>query len=359
MAFSRQLLGASTTALVKETLKAAAVCLRCGLLPYRVVEGMQRSTYGSIGQDIKSFYASELGGIVTQPELMVVPIDDHMVHRGHSVFDTALLTQGYIYQLPQHLERLADSASQAGLEVALSHSELERVVLETAAASKLLDGNIRFWATAGRGDFSLSSSSCKAAFYCVVFVDSHMSLTDDQREISGIRVRTSSVPCKPEYLAAFKSTNYLPNALSLMSAEAHGMDQAVFVTADGYVAEATNANIGIVTRDDELIVPPFDHSLRGLTADTMLQMSRQRLGTEELASLAGVQQRNFTVKEAQSAKEVFMCSSFDPVVPIIMWDDQTISDGRPGPVTLSLRSMLLKNMDPKHGTSNHIQVPYA
>ncbi|KAK9861710.1 hypothetical protein WJX84_007834 [Apatococcus fuscideae] len=113
MAFSRQLLGASTTALVKETLKAAAVCLRCGLLPYRVVEGMQRSTYGSIGQDIKSFYASELGGIVTQPELMVVPIDDHMVHRGHSVFDTALLTQGYIYQLPQHLERLADSASQA------------------------------------------------------------------------------------------------------------------------------------------------------------------------------------------------------------------------------------------------------
>ncbi|KAK9861704.1 hypothetical protein WJX84_000279 [Apatococcus fuscideae] len=91
----------------------------------------------------------------------------------------------------------------------------------------------------------------------------------------------------------------------------------------------------------------------------MLQMSRQRLGTEELASLAGVQQRNFTVKEAQSAKEVFMCSSFDPVVPIIMWDDQTISDGRPGPVTLSLRSMLLKNMDPKHGTSNHIQVPYA
>lgn len=88
-------------------------------------------------------------------------------------------------------------------------------------------------------------------------------------------------------------------------------------------------------------------------------MLMQRLGTDELPGLAGIQQRNFTVEEAQSAREVLMCSSFDPVVPIITWDDQTISDGRPGPITLSLRSMLLKNMNPQHGIGDHLQVPYA
>ena len=36
-----------------------------------------------------AFYSSQLGGIVTDPALMVIPFDDHMVHRGHGIFDTA------------------------------------------------------------------------------------------------------------------------------------------------------------------------------------------------------------------------------------------------------------------------------
>ena len=40
-----------------------------------------------------AFYSSELGGIVTDPALMVVSVDDHLVHRGHAVFDTAILNE--------------------------------------------------------------------------------------------------------------------------------------------------------------------------------------------------------------------------------------------------------------------------
>ena len=40
-----------------------------------------------------AFYSSRLGGITTDPALMVVPMDDHLVHRGHAVFDTATMTQ--------------------------------------------------------------------------------------------------------------------------------------------------------------------------------------------------------------------------------------------------------------------------
>jgi 4-amino-4-deoxychorismate lyase len=52
-----------------------------------------------------AFFSSELGGIVTDPALMVIHMDDHMVHRGHGVFDTVLITDGHLYQLPQHIER--------------------------------------------------------------------------------------------------------------------------------------------------------------------------------------------------------------------------------------------------------------
>lgn len=52
----------------------------------------------------------------------------------------AALLQGYVYQLRQHLERLADSATKAGLTSPIALPQMERIVLETAAASRLLNG---------------------------------------------------------------------------------------------------------------------------------------------------------------------------------------------------------------------------
>src|SRR5574341_1795022 len=60
-----------------------------------------------------AFYSSQLGGIVTDPALMVIPFDDHMVHRGHGVFDTAAIVAGKIYDLQAHLERFVRSAGTA------------------------------------------------------------------------------------------------------------------------------------------------------------------------------------------------------------------------------------------------------
>src|SRR2546425_10904374 len=57
-----------------------------------------------------AFYSSQLGGIVTHPALMVIPFDDHMVHRGHGIFDTAAIQDGKIYDLEAHLDRFVRSA---------------------------------------------------------------------------------------------------------------------------------------------------------------------------------------------------------------------------------------------------------
>src|ERR671936_2689793 len=62
-----------------------------------------------------AFYSSQLGGIVTDPALMVIPFDDHMVHRGHGIFDTAGLVDGRIYDLEAHLDRFLRSAERSKL----------------------------------------------------------------------------------------------------------------------------------------------------------------------------------------------------------------------------------------------------
>ena len=87
-----------------------------------------------------AFYSSELQGIVTDPALMLVHIDDHMVHRGHAVFDTVIIVDGYAYQLYEHLARFQQSADLAGLRFPMSLEQLARTILETAAASKQVNG---------------------------------------------------------------------------------------------------------------------------------------------------------------------------------------------------------------------------
>src|SRR5262245_51898098 len=64
-----------------------------------------------------AFYSSQLGGIVTDPALMMIPFDDHMVHRGHGIFDTAALVGGKIYDLEAHLDRFLLSAERSRLRL--------------------------------------------------------------------------------------------------------------------------------------------------------------------------------------------------------------------------------------------------
>lgn len=64
-----------------------------------------------------AFFSSVLGGVVKDPHLMVVPMDEHLVHRGHGVFDTATVKNGKAYQLDQHLDRLLRSAEGAEIDL--------------------------------------------------------------------------------------------------------------------------------------------------------------------------------------------------------------------------------------------------
>ena len=71
-----------------------------------------------------AFYSSQLGGIVTDPALMVIPFDDHMVHRGHGIFDTAAIVEGRIYDLEAHLDRFMGSAERSKLALPGSREDI-------------------------------------------------------------------------------------------------------------------------------------------------------------------------------------------------------------------------------------------
>ncbi|CAM0145489.1 unnamed protein product [Urochloa decumbens] len=307
------------------------------------------SSGSSSSKKYPAMYSSVLGGIILDPAMMVVPVDDHMVHRGHGVFDTAMLLDGCLYELDAHLHRFLRSAATARIDTGpFPREALRSILVQMTAASGCRKGSIRYWLSAGPGDFLLSSSGCPApAFYGVVIASEY------EQCRHGVRAVTASVPMKPPLFATMKNVNYLPNVLSIMDAEDRGAFASVWVDDRGFVAEGPHVNVAFVTADRELVLPTFDRILGGCTAKRLLALAPRLVDAGVLTAVAT---RNITVDEAKRGSvEMAFVGSGLPVLPIVQWDDTTIGDGKVGELMLALSDLLWEDM--KSGP-DRIPVPY-
>lgn len=297
-----------------------------------------------------AFYSSQLGGIVTDPALMVIPFDDHMVHRGHGIFDTAAIVGGKIYDLEAHLDRFLRSAGNSKIALP-TRDEMRDIIVRTTAASGRRDGSIRYWASTGPGNLGLTpAAGAQPGFFVMIFAG----LVYPQAWYTeGLRVMTTTYPIKPPLYAVTKSTNYLPNVLMQMEAQESGLDNGVFVDEAGNVGESSNMNVAFVSADGTLKHPTFDHILSGCTSLRLLELA-PALQVPQL--ITGVQVCAIPVGEARAAREMMLVGSSIEVAPIVEWDRKPIGDGKPGPVAKALRELLKEDM--RSGRSRLIDVPY-
>jgi len=296
-----------------------------------------------------AFYSSQLGGIVTDPALMVLPFDDHMVHRGHGIFDTAGLVNGRIYDLEAHLDRFLGSAERSKLKLAGSRAEMRDIIVRTTAASGVRDGSIRYWLSSGPGNLDLTpAAGAVPGFFVIVFGG----LAYPERWYSeGLKVMTTTYPIKPPLYAITKATNYLPNVLMQMEAKEAGLDNGVFIDEKGFVGESSNMNVAFVTMDGVLRHPRFVHVLAGCTSLRLLELAQHLQG----GLLTGVDVCDIAVADARASREMLLLGSSIKVAPIVQWDGQPIGDGKPGPVARSLLDLLENDM---RTSDRLIDVPY-
>ncbi|KAM5586133.1 D-amino-acid transaminase, chloroplastic [Rosa sericea] len=298
-----------------------------------------------------AMYSSTYGGIILDPALMVIPIDDHMVHRGHGVFDTAILLNGYLYELDVHLNRFLRSASKARIPSPFDLSTLRSILVQLAAASQIKKGTLRYWMSAGPGDFLLQPTGCPtSAFYAVVIDE------DFNQCKEGVKVITSSIPMKSPEMATMKNVNYLPNILAKMEAEDKGAFASIWVDEKGYIAEGPNVNVAFITHDKELIVPFFDKILSGCTVLRLLELAPKLV---ESGRLKGVTTRNISVEEAKRSAEMMFVGSTLPLLPIIAWDEQPVGDGKVGELTMALSDLVWDDMVAGSTETQRTAVPYV
>jgi 4-amino-4-deoxychorismate lyase len=298
----------------------------------------------------RAFYSSQLGGIVTDPVLMVIPFDDHMVHRGHGIFDTAGLVAGRIYDLEAHLDRFLGSAERSRLALPGSRQDLREIIIATAAASGRRDGSIRYWLSSGPGSLELTpAAGARPGFFVMVFDG----LSYPERWYTqGLKVMTTTYPIKPALYAITKATNYLPNVLMQMEAREAALDNGVFIDEAGHVGESSNMNVAFVTADGVLRHPKFEHVLPGCTSLRLLDLAPALIGR---GPLTGVEVCDIPVADARGAREMLLLGSSVKVAPVVEWDGRPIGDGRPGPVAKALLDLLEQDM---RTGDRLIDVPY-
>jgi D-alanine transaminase len=128
-----------------------------------------------------------------------------------------------------------------------------------------------------------------------------------------------------------KTVMLLPACLAKEAARRKGAKEAWFVDAAGYVMEGASSNAWIVTTEGRVVTRPADaRILAGVTRATVIDAIR--------ACGLSLDERNFSLAEAVAAREAFLTSASNAVMPIVSIDGVPVGDGRPGPVAARLRS---------------------
>lgn len=286
-----------------------------------------------------AMYSSLYDGVVTDPLLMTLPIDDHMVHRGDGVFEAFKAVEGCIYNLKGHLDRLASSARGLSLTVPWSFAEMERIVVGTVRAGGRKECMIRVFVSRGPGGFGVNPYECPVSQLYVVVTA--LGTPFMQLHPEGARLKTSAVPAKTAEMANIKNCNYAPNVLMKKEAVDAKVDFTIGFDENGYLTEGSTENLGIVTRDGRLLFPHLDRVLAGTTMLRGMDLAKELIAKGMLKSVSFA---DITHADMLAAAEVLVAGTTINIASAVELDGKPIADGKPGSVAAALDGLLRRDM---------------
>jgi D-alanine transaminase len=264
-----------------------------------------------------------------------LPFRDAKVHvedRGYqfadAVYEVCEVWGGRLVDERRHFERLQRSLGELRIKLPMSLAALGIVLRELVARNRIGYGLVYLQISRGvvRRDLAFPQPEIVPT---VVATARPLNLARSEAQAkAGIAV--VSAPDNRWGRVDIKTVGLLPNALARQSAIDKGAREAWLVDKDGIVTEAASANAWIVTGDGKLVTRHADHAiLRGIT----------RVVTMEVAKAQGLsfEERAFKLDEAYTAREAFITSATQTVMPVVRIDGRTIGDGKPGPVATALR----------------------
>ena len=257
-----------------------------------------------------------------------VSVFDHGLLYGDGVFEGIRTYDGLIFKLKEHIDRLYQSAHAIMLEIPMSKDEMAEAIKKTLRENEMKDAYIRLIVTRGIGDLGLDPRKCGRP--TVVIITDKIKLYPQEFYEKGLEIVTISTQRNIHEAVnpQIKSLNYLNNILAKVEAINAGVEEAIMLNSEGYVAECTGDNIFLV-KNGVLMTPPI-HSgvLRGITRGAVIDIAHLK----EIP----VKEEVLTRYDVFNADECFLTGTAAEIIPVVKIDRRKIADGKPGKMTAKL-----------------------
>jgi D-alanine transaminase len=257
-----------------------------------------------------------------------VNVEDRGYQFSDGVYEVCEVRGGRLVDARRHMERLKRSLAELRIAMPMSSAALGVVLRETVRRNRVRWGIVYLQVTRGvsRRDHAFPAADTAPS---VVVTARNLDL-DGMERIAAEGVAVISVPDNRWERVDIKSVSLLPNVLAKQAAREQGAREAWFVDKEGRVTEGSSSNAWIVTREGKVVTRHADHAiLNGISRAVVLDvMAAHGLELEE---------RPFTLEEAYGAREAFITSASQVVLPVVKIDGRPVGNGAPGLVASALR----------------------
>ena len=260
-------------------------------------------------------------------EQATIHVMSHVVHYGSSVFEGircyAQPQGSAVFRLPEHMQRLIDSAKIYRITIPYTLDELCAAVVDTIEANNVAPCYIRPIVLRGYGEIGVSPKGSPIEVYIANFPWGKYMPGGDGADVcvsSWNRLAPNTMPA-----LAKAGANYMNSQLIRMEADANGYAEGIALDVHGLVSEGSGENIFIV-RNGVLYTPPLANSaLSGITRDSVLTIARH-LGLTVI-------EQPIPRELLYISDEVFFTGTAAEVSSIRSIDRILIGDGKPGEIT--------------------------
>ena len=258
-----------------------------------------------------------------------VSIFDRGFLMADGVYEVTTVLDGKLIDFDGHATRLARSLSELEMKEPVTKEELLAIHRKLVEENGVDEGLVYLQVTRGAADRDFAYP--KDAEPTLVLFTQKKNAVNSPAAKTGISV--ISIPDIRWGRRDIKTVQLLYPSMGKMAAKAAGADDA-WMVEDGFVTEGTSNNAYIV-RDGVIITRNLStHILHGITRAAVLRFA-------EVAQMK-IEERPFTIEEAQNADEAFITSATSFVQPVVKIDDKAVGTGAVGPVASRLREIYLE-----------------
>jgi D-alanine transaminase len=263
-----------------------------------------------------------------------VSIFDRGFLMADGVYEVTSVLGGKLIDFPGHCARLARSLSELDMVNPHTDAEWQAIHHELVARNGIIDGMVYLQVTRGNPgdrDFAYPGPDVKPTV--VMFTQSKPGLADNPAAKTGWKV--ISIPDIRWGRRDIKTVQLLYPSMGKMAAKKAGVDDSWFVE-DGVVTEGTSNNAYIVKGSRIITRQLSSDILHGITRAAVLRFAAE--------AQMEVEERPFTIAEAQGADEAFVTSASAFVMPVVEIDGVAVGTGTPGAIVARLREIYLEEM---------------